>query len=129
MADKKEKYSLEFTIRSSVKILFNHLSTASGLESWFADKVNVRDGDFIFVWDGSEQRAKIASKKENVFIKFKWVGTDSDDDTFFQFEIVTDEITGDIALVVTDFALKTELEENKMLWESQIENLVHTLGG
>ena len=45
--NKKQKYTLEFEIKSSPKILYNYLSTASGLEEWFADKVNIREGDFI----------------------------------------------------------------------------------
>ncbi|HRS40225.1 MAG TPA: START-like domain-containing protein, partial [Bacteroidia bacterium] len=55
-SQKKQKYTLEFEIKSSPKILFNYLSTASGLEEWFADKVNIREGDYMFQWDGTEQR-------------------------------------------------------------------------
>lgn len=67
--NKKQKYTLEFEIKSSPKILYNYLSTASGLEEWFADKVNIREGDFIFHWEGSEQRARIINKK-----KISWFG-------------------------------------------------------
>ena len=98
------KYSIEFEIKSSPKILYNYLSNASSLEEWFADKVTIREGDFIFHWDGSEQRAKIVSKKDNQLIRYKWVNEDKKDESFFQFEIIQDEITGDVALIITDFA-------------------------
>lgn len=125
---KKVKYTLEFEIKSSPKILFNYLSNASSLEEWFADKVTIREGDFIFHWDGTEQRAHIVTRKENQMIRYKWVTDDKKDETFFQFEIVQDEITSDVALIVTDFADEDEKDANKMLWESQIHNLMHIIG-
>jgi uncharacterized protein YndB with AHSA1/START domain len=125
---KKQKFTLEFEIKSSPKILFNYLSNASALEEWFADKVNIREGDYIFVWDGSEQRAHIVSKKENHSIRYKWVDDSAADDSYFQFEIVQDEITGDIALIVTDFAYADEKEQSSRLWESQVQELKHHIG-
>lgn len=125
---KKLKYQLEFEIKSSPKILFNYLSTASGLEEWFADRVNMRDGDFLFQWEGSEARAKLISRKDNQLVKYKWITDDKKDDTFFQFEIIQDEITSDVALVITDFAEVETKEENIMLWNSQVHNLMHHIG-
>lgn len=122
------KYSIEFEIKSSPKILYNYLSNASSLEEWFADKVTIREGDFIFHWDGSEQRAKIVSKKDNQLIRYKWVNEDKKDESFFQFEIIQDEITGDVALIITDFAEEDEKEANMLLWNSQIHNLMHIIG-
>jgi uncharacterized protein YndB with AHSA1/START domain len=125
---KKQKYQLEFEIKSSPKILFNYLSTASGLEEWFADRVNMRDGEFIFFWEGSEARAKLMSRKENQLVKYKWITDDKKDDTFFQFEIMQDEITSDVALIITDFATEEEKDENTMLWNSQVHSLMHHIG-
>lgn len=125
---KKVKYSIEFEIKSSPKILYNYLSNASSLEEWFADKVTIREGDFIFHWDGTEQRAKIVNKKDNQVIRYKWVSDDKKDETFFQFEIVQDEITGDVALVITDFSDEDEKEANSLLWSSQVHNLMHIIG-
>ena len=127
-SNKNQKYSIEFEIKSSPKILFNYLSNASSLEEWFADKVTVREGDFIFHWDGTEQRAQIVGKKDNSLVRYKWVTEDKKDDTYFQFEIVQDEITGDVALIITDFADEDEKEANKMLWNSQIHTLMHIIG-
>ena len=123
---KKVKYELEFEIKSSPKILYTYISTASGLEEWFADKVTVRDGIYTFIWEGSEAKAKIASKKDNAYIRFKWV--DSDDDTYFQLEIQQDDITSDVALMVTDFSEPEDTKENSLLWDAQVQNLKHLLG-
>src|SRR5690349_17299326 len=115
---KKQKYTLEFEIKSSPKMLFSYLSTASGLEEWFADKVTVNEGDFVFHWGHTQQRARIVSRKENLMIRYRWVTDDKKDDSFFQFDIVQDDLTGDVALIVTDFASDDEREENKRLWNS-----------
>src|SRR5437867_2321480 len=125
---KKLKFTLEFEIKSSPKILYTYLSTASGLEGWFADNVTIQEGDFVFHWGTSQQRARIVTKKDNQMIKYRWVTEDKKDDSFFQFDIQTDEITGDIALIVTDFAENGEQEENKRLWSSQVHELMHAIG-
>jgi len=127
-AKKSNKYTIEYEIKSSPKILYNYLSNASSLEEWFADKVTIREGDFIFHWDGSEQRAKIVNKKDNLLIRYKWVTDDKKDESYFQFEIQQDEITGDVALIITDFASDDEKEANKLLWNSQIHALMHIIG-
>jgi len=125
---KKVKYTIEFEIKSSPKILYNYISNASSLEEWFADRVIIREGDFVFIWDGVEQRAQIVNKKDNQLIRYKWVSDDKKDDSYFQFEIQQDEITSDVALIITDFAFEDEKEANILLWNSQIHNLMHTIG-
>lgn len=120
------EYTIEYTINSSIRVLFNRLSTASGLTEWFADNVTVNGTTFNFIWDGVSQSAELVSKKDQKFVKFKWL---DEDDTFFQFEIVTEELTGDVALIITDFAEEDEMEDAKDLWDSQINQLKQLLGG
>jgi uncharacterized protein YndB with AHSA1/START domain len=124
----KEKFSLEFEIKSSPKILYSYLSTASGLEGWFADKVTMNNGDFVFHWGNTEQRARVVSKKDNQMIRFHWITDDKKDDTYFQFEVMQDDITGDVALIVTDFTTPEEKEEDALLWNSEVHELMHLIG-
>lgn len=125
--EKKEKYQVEFEVKSSPKILYNYLSTASGLEEWFADKVNIEANDvFLFYWDKEVRKAKIVNKKDNQLIRFQWL--DEKDNSYFEFEIVQDAITSDVALLVTDFTLKADKEQNQQLWDRQIHDLMHTIG-
>ncbi|MEZ5107982.1 MAG: START-like domain-containing protein [Bacteroidia bacterium] len=42
--------------------------------------------------------------------------------------MATDELTSDVALMVTDFAADDDVEETQRLWESQIQNLRHIIG-
>lgn len=124
----KVKYELEFVVRSSPKLLFNYLSTPSGLSQWFADNVNSRGEMFTFIWDGSEEQAKLITKKANQSIKFQWVD-DEGTDAYFEFCIQIDDITKDVSLMITDFADEDELEEARLLWESQVDDLHSILGG
>jgi uncharacterized protein YndB with AHSA1/START domain len=125
---KKEKFTLEFEIKSSPKILFSYLSTASGLEGWFADKVTLNNGDFVFHWGDTEQRAKIVTKKDGQLIRYHWITDDKKDETYFQFEVIQDDLTGDVALIVTDFTTPEEKEEDTMLWNSEVHELMHMIG-
>lgn len=122
----KNKIRWEFPVKSSPKILYNYISTPSGLGEWFADDVRVNDGIYSFVWNGSEQRAKLAHKRENQMVRFNWI--DDPEHTFIEMEILTDDITSDMALVVTDFIEKGDEAETKRLWESQIHTLHNIIG-
>ena len=122
------QYTLEFPIRSSIKVLYKRLSTPSGLSEWFANDVNNKNGVYTFYWDGSEQSAKLVTKKENKFVKYKWIDSDEADD-YFEFKIVVDDMTSDVSLLITDFADDEEdFEEAKLLWETQVNNLRGALG-
>jgi len=123
----KNKFQIEFSLHSSVKILYNQLSSPSGLSEWFADNVNFRGKNYTFFWDGDEQEAEMVNKKMNQHIKFRWI--DEPEDTYFEFRIQVDEITRDVSLIITDFAEDEEdEEESKLLWEKQVEKLCQSIG-
>tara|TARA_B100000161_G_C33479921_1_gene382045 strand:+ start:531 stop:914 length:384 start_codon:yes stop_codon:yes gene_type:complete len=122
------KYSLEFPIKTSVSVLYNRLSTPSGLSEWFADNVNIKNNILTFFWEGSEEEAIVLKKKKNVFIQYQWI-EDNSKDKYFEFMIQIDPMTKDICLIVTDFAEdEYEKEEDIQLWIKQIENLKNAIG-
>ena len=123
----KIKYEMEFPIHASPALLYQYMSTPSGMSEWYADNVNSRGEFFTFIWEGSEERAKLLGKKNQERIKFRWED-DEDTDYYFELRIQVDEITKDVSLMVTDFAEDDEIEEGKMLWENMISNLKHILG-
>ena len=125
----KIKYELEFPIQSSPQLLYQYISTPSGLSEWFADNVNSRGELFTFIWDDSEEKARLVSKKSGERIKFKWLDENGIDTEYsFEIKIIEDEITKDVSIVISDFAHEDELDESKLLWENQISDLKHVLG-
>lgn len=121
-----EKFELEYTLKTSARVLFTRLSTPAGLSEWFADDVNIKNGMFSFEWDGSEQFAEVISKKDNRHMRFRWV--EEPEDTYFEFKLQKDELTGDLALIITDFADADEKADATGLWDSQISELKRAIG-
>jgi len=117
---------LEFFLKTSPSVLFSRISTASGLAEWFADNVKVDGKIFTFIWEGAEQQARILAMVPNESIRFKWM----DIEPFYEFgfNIIQDELTGDVALVVTDNRDDDDAEDNSNLWCSQVAKLKHMIG-
>lgn len=121
------KFEIEIVIRASATILYEFLVTPSGLSEWFCDDVNIRNGIFTFIWDGQLQQARLLKTIEEQLVRFQWV--DKTDGSYFEFKIQRDDLTNDISLIITDFATdKNEQESSKLLWQSQIDKLLHVMG-
>ncbi len=125
--DEKVKFELEFPIQASPSLLYQYISTPSGLSEWFADNINSRGEIFTFIWGESEEEAKLLTKKSGERIKLRWLA-DEDTSYFFEMRIQVDEITKDVSLMITDYAEDDEVEEGKMLWENMVTDLKHILG-
>ncbi len=125
----KEKFQIEIPINSSKGVLFNIFSTPSGLSEWFCDDVNIKKDVHIFIWDGSEESARLISKKRDEFAKFRWLEDEEEGiNSFFEFRIKIDDLTGDTALVITDYAEEDEIDDAKELWAAQVDRLKQVLG-
>lgn len=126
----KTKYELEYTLNTSANMLFNRISTPEGLSEWFADNVNLKNGRYTFIWEGTEQVASVVQKKTNKYIRFHWEDNEEEDDEeqYFEFRIHTDELTRDVALIITDFAEEEDKDDAIDLWDSQISELKQAIG-
>ncbi len=129
MTEEKVQFELEFPVKASPHMLFPYLSTPSGLAEWFADNVNSRGEKYTFIWDSEERSAKRLAKKTDKFIRFRWEeDEEAGNNYFFEFKIIVDELTNDASLIITDHSDEDEVEEDKLLWESQIHELLHLIG-
>ncbi|MDR2927314.1 MAG: hypothetical protein LBV41_03815 [Cytophagaceae bacterium] len=127
MNEQKKMLELEYLLNTSPAILFNRLSTPSGLAEWFADNVTVRGKVFTFVWNKSEQQAEQVFRKENKLVRYQWID-DEEDNTWFEFQINVDELTGDVALIIIDHVDPDEENDSIDLWTRQIEFLKRGIG-
>ncbi|MBN1414162.1 MAG: SRPBCC domain-containing protein [Bacteroidales bacterium] len=124
----KKKITLEYTLNSSPKILFSRLSTPGGLSEWFADDVNVNGNTYTFFWEGEEYKADIVQKRENKYIRFRWHDAEDQEASCLEFRVSLDELTGDVALIITDFVDEDDQDSEIELWDSQVGKLKHVLG-
>ncbi len=122
----KQLYTLEYPVRSSPVILYSFLSTPAGLQEWFAEKVDERDGVFSFTWNGSTDKAEMLESEEEKFIRFRWLH--APDNEYFEFRIEKSEVSNQTILVIKDFAEKKDVQDQKQLWDFQVNDLCHRIG-
>lgn len=123
---KKVLYMLEFPVKCSPGILFEFLATPAGLQEWFADRVDERDGIYSFNWNGSEDKATLLEIEQDKFVRYRWLHMGKEE--YFEFRIEKTEISNQTILVVKDFADKKDIKDQSRLWEYQIKDLFHRLG-
>lgn len=123
---KKVLYTLEYPVRCSPGILYDFLRTPAGLQEWFADKVDERDGMFSFSWNGTEDKAELLESEEDKFVRFRWDHMAKNE--YFEWRIDKSEVTNQTILVISDFADKKEIKDQSQLWEYQVKELFHRLG-
>lgn len=121
------KFELEFVVHASAEMIYEFISTPSGLSEWFCDDLNIRNGIYTFIWDDTMQQARLLKTVELQLVRFQWV--DKVDGSYFELRIQRDDLTNDISLMITDFAeTVAERESSKLLWNNQVEKLLHVLG-
>jgi uncharacterized protein YndB with AHSA1/START domain len=126
-AEPKGKYEMEYIIRCPVTLLYDFLTTPSGLQEWFADDVMLKDDVYTFNWDGQLQKAVMLNAKIDSYLRFRWV--DKPEGTYVEFRITQDELTGEVSLNVTDFGDSEEdIITNRRLWDTQIQRLIKVMG-
>lgn len=123
----REKYSVEFLIRSSPAILYRFLTTPSGLIQWFCDSCDVTEDVYEFGWDGAIDLAELEIDIEDEQVQFHW--QEAPENEFFRFDISKSEISNDTVLTVTDFADDYDVEDQRLLWQNQLEQLARACGG
>ncbi|HSZ87454.1 MAG TPA: START-like domain-containing protein [Puia sp.] len=124
--NKKQLFTLEYPVRCSPGILYEFLSSPSGLQEWFADKVDERDKVFSFSWNGSTDKAEVLETELDKFIRFHW--TNAPKEEFFEFRIEKSEVTNQTILIIKDFADKKDIKDQSLLWGSQVKDLFHRIG-
>lgn len=124
---KKQLFTLEFKVKSSPSILFEFLSTPTGLQEWFADKVDEWEGELSFSWSGgTPDKAVIVDMEQDKFVRYRWLHAPKEE--YFEFRIAKTEISNQTILIVSDFAEKNEIKDQTQLWEYQVKELLYRIG-
>jgi hypothetical protein len=129
----KQKFTIEHSLSAnSENIIWDQISTVDGLSKWVADDVGKNGNVFTFTWgqpwkNNESRQATLLSSKKNKFIRFKW-NDDEDKEDYWEIAIERYELTGDYSLLITDFAEKNELDDQKELWLNSLEQLHRSSG-
>ena len=124
----KEKFHIEYVFDKAGKAgLWDCISSVTGLEEWFADKVSVEGKIYTFTWKGHSADAEIMGISQNNYIRFHWL-EDENPNTYFEFRLIKNELTGGIVLEITDFVEEHEKADAINLWETEIKLLRRILG-
>ena len=121
------KYTVDYLIKSSPTILFDFLSTPSRLSQWIDDHVAENTDQLVLYWEAYPEKATIIDAVRPEFIRFEMES--GEDDEYLEFKIEKSEVTSDTILIITDFADKADIPDQKKLWDSQIKTLTNRVGG
>lgn len=122
----KQLFTIEYSVRCSPSILYEFLATPAGLQEWFADTVDERDQVFSFTWNGTTDKAEVLEAETDKLIRFHWLHTPKNE--YWEFRIEKAEVSNQTILLISDFAEKKEIADQKRLWDFQMKDLFHRLG-
>ena len=132
----KQRIDIEYPLTTkSHNIVWEQISSAHGLERWLADKVEERDGEFIFTWGEpwtlqDVRKAQLIEYVKYDHIRLKWEDDEAegDEDSFWELRIGQSELTKELTLLITDFAEDDEADSLRILWESNLDRLHRASG-
>ena len=128
----KTRFSFEYEINASKKMLYPYFTTASGLSQWFADDVNVdEDHNFNFIWEGEDHMAKMVSHRTNSLAKFVFKDSSGEDDDpgSVEFRLDENEMTQTTFVKVMEYTDFDDKEEQAELWTNLFQTLREIVGG
>ena len=125
----RQKVHLEYPLNATSKSsLWSAISTPSGLEGWFADRVENKEKEFIFYWGKSENRsAELLSQRPFSYIRFRWLDSEFEQE-YVELKMNYSELTNDYVLEIIDFTFAGEEDDLQELWDSQVDTLRRTCG-
>jgi uncharacterized protein YndB with AHSA1/START domain len=125
---KKQLFTIEYTVRCSPQILYEFLSTPTGLQEWFADTVDEFESIYSFGWSGgTPDKAELVEFEENHYIRYRWLHSEKNE--YFEFRIEKTPVSNQTIFIISDFAEKSEIKDQTQLWDYQVKELLHRLGG
>ena len=129
----KTKFSGEYEINASTKMLFPYLNTHSGLKEWFADDVQLDENkEYNFKWDGVTTKGKKVSQKTNQYVKFEFYSRNSSekkDLAYIEFKLDVNELTQTSFLKVIDYSEIVDPKDLKEMWNNLVSLLKEKVGG
>lgn len=128
----KLKYTQEFELNISPKMIFPYLLNAKNLEEWFAQKVSINeDKIYNFFWDNVEHFAQITQLRTNHHVKYEFLDDQKQPQPsppYIEFRLQQSELTNTTFLKITDYSDMSNEKELKKLWDSLVAELCDCVG-
>jgi uncharacterized protein YndB with AHSA1/START domain len=128
----KYKFTEEFELNASPRVIFPYLQNPASLAEWFADKVALSpDKVFNFIWDNTDHFAKLVATRQNKQIKYEFLDKNLKsvaDPNFIEFKLQQSELTNTTFLKITDYSDMTSPDDLDALWKGLINQLKEVLG-
>lgn len=122
------KLSMEYLFKASPTILYQFFTTPSCLVRWFCDEVDIQGSIYTFVWTGYAESAELVDDIEEERVRFIWDAAENEDE-YLEFRISEAPVTGETILEVIDFCDEDEVDDQRQLWNTQMQRLQHETGG
>ena len=128
----KQKIDIEYPLATkSHNIIWDQISSAHGLERWFADHVTEENGTYTFTWgepwtEQDIRRAQLVEYVKYDHIRLQW--EEEDQDSYWEMRIGQSELTHELNLQITDFAEDDDADGLRILWESNLDRLHRASG-
>ncbi len=129
----KQRLELEYPLNArKPNILWQLMSTDHGLERWLADRVIEENGILHLTWgdlygEHHTMHARIEQRQKDSHIRLRWVD-ETDDQAYWEMRIGRSELTEELCLCVTDYALAEDIDYLHDLWDGNLERLHQSSG-
>ena len=130
---KKERLDLEYELRSnSPAIIWQLMSTASGLARWIADDVQMDDQTVTLAWGNplmhyDSRKLEILECVKQSHLRMRWIDED-DSEAFLEMRMLKSDLTGDFMLHIVDYALPEDIPLLHDIWDDNLERLHQSSG-
>lgn len=129
----KYKYITDYEINASPQMVYQYLISPRELESWLANKVELKEKDlYHFYWNGECRPAHIVTQRLNKNVRFQFINENSDDDSkdlaYLDLKLKVSELTQATFLRIIDYSEMDDDEDLKNLWDGLINTLREQLG-
>jgi hypothetical protein len=127
----QQHFEFEYEIKASPKVLYPYISSASGLQQWFAEKVTVKNAElFQFYWDNETHVGNLVQNKLNKSVKFDFSsGSQAPASAIIEIKLEVSELTNATYLKIYDSASTFKSPEDAQeLWDYLTDKLKEIVG-
>ena len=131
-----QKLTIEYPLATnSVKLVWDMISNAAGLQKRLADEVVENDETTMtFTWghpwtERDTKQSRILDKEKFDHIRMMWDYHEDSPEAYWEMRIAQSELTGHLALLITDYAADDdEAADLRGIWDDNLERL-HRVSG